>query len=566
VNTGCSSLLWFSLLLHVGDSLGIALPQSKEAKTSPSYVVADVASYIASLPRSRHHDEEALVQRADVARSRATLQAAATTQDRALLEEAFEIREESRMEAENARGVAAGLSSTLRQFMGQSEGVRSCRELACGGNGYCAVSQQHGAACHCKVGYEGTGFVCNPGTSFTQRPLISATPGTAAPQVADLHVASLSNNGVAVAFRDSSRQNRGFVVLGEAVDTGMRWSAPALLSTSSPVFAPVVVELDSPGSLAVAYRTKDRGSEGILVGARRDAENRLQLGTPKVFAHYQAQAMVLISMPESKVVVLFADHVPLKAGDGQFDHYGASLLAELPVAEGKQGEPIGMPKLLGKYRFAQGAVSRITAAPISPSAFAIAYRQSRGVDIENVSPSKEASVSLAELWGSELVFTTKALSLEPQQEQIWARSVAGLGGGAFAYTYHSGAEQSTKQAVLRLDPETHRLVLLREPLSVASGFTPFVSTIGTVRRGEGGAVQESTQGHRLFSFVGGEQGAKGQAKICAVGSSLLPERCQDVGTTAQEVLGVSAALLSDNRVFLLTTTARGEPHYALIGL
>eukprot|EP00439_Symbiodinium_sp_Y106_P023005 s3109_g2.t2 len=397
----------------------------------PQIGVADVASYIASLPRSRHHDEEALVQGADVARSRATLQAAATTQDpqippdchrtslqlyenpqeqdRALLEEAFEIREESRMEAENARGVAAGLSSTLRQFMGQSEGVHSCRELVCGGNGYCA-----------------TGFVCNPATSFTQRPLISAAPGAAAPQVADLHVASLSDNGVAVAFRDNSRKNRGFVVLGEAVDTGMRWSAPALLSTSSQVFSPVVVELDLNlgfnASLAVA--APDRGGEGILVGARRDAENRLQLGTPKVFAHYQAQAMVLISMPESRVVVLFADH--------------------------------GMPKLLGKYRFAQGAVSRITAAPISPSAFAIAYRQSRGVDIENVSPSKQASVSLAELWGSELVFTTKALSLEPSQEQIWARSVAGLGGGAFAYTYHSGAEQSTKQAVLRLDPETHR--------------------------------------------------------------------------------------------------------------
>ncbi|OLP82361.1 hypothetical protein AK812_SmicGene36988 [Symbiodinium microadriaticum] len=33
----------------------------------------------------------------------------------------------------------------------------------------------------------------------------------------------------------NGRQNRGFVVLGEAVDTGMR---------TSPVFAPVVVELD----------------------------------------------------------------------------------------------------------------------------------------------------------------------------------------------------------------------------------------------------------------------------------------------------------------------------------
>ena len=44
---------------------------------------------------------------------------------------------------------------------------------------------------------------------------------------------------------------------------------------------------------------------------------------------------------------------------------------------------------------------------------------------------------------------------------------------AFAYTYHSGAEQLTKQVVLRLNTE-HRLEMLQEQV-VASGFSPFVS-------------------------------------------------------------------------------------------
>jgi len=561
VNIGCSPFIRLAILLHAVDSLGIGPLQQKQA--SSAYIVADVANRIASLPRSgRPEDEESLLQKAEVARSREAIEQAASVEDKALLEEVDEIQEEARMEAENARGVAASFASTLQQFMGAQQGAQSCRELACGGNGYCAVHGREGARCKCKAGYEGTGYVCNPATSFVERPLISAASGSAAPQVADLHVVSLRDNGVAVAFRDSSRQNRGFVVLGTAADDGMRWSAPALLSSSSSVFSPALVELEASGSFAVVYRTEDRGGNAVIRAGRRDTANRLQLGPPQMFARYQAQAAALLALPNQRVAVLFADHVPVKDRDGQFDHFGTSLLAEIPVMH---GEPLVAPKLLGKYHFAKGAVSRITAAPISSKSFAIAFRQGPGQDFENASPSREATVSLAELWGSELVFTTQPLSLEPSREQIWARSVAGLGDGAFAYTYHSGAEQVTKQAVLRLDPSTHRLVALQEPLVLASGFTPFVSTVSTVTR-EAAADAAPGRGHRLFTFFGGEQGAKGQAKICAVTPGSLPDKCQEVGTTAKEVLGVSTALLSDNRVFLLTSSARGEPYYALIGL
>jgi len=557
VNIGCLSLTTLALLIHGSESLDVGHALRRNSVSSAN-AVSDVAGRFSSLLQQLHDRdaEQSLLDAADAERTRSTIQHAISLQDKALLEKAYELKEESRMEEENAQGLAASFAATLQQFSGQTEGASSCKGLPCGGNGFCDESSQEGARCRCKAGYQGTGLVCNPAVSFAEHPLISETPGSKAPQVADLHVASLRNNAVAVAFRDVSRQNRGFLVIGVAQDSGMRWSAPALLSSSA-VFGPVLTELDD-SSLAIAYRTADRGGDGVLLAARRDAENRIQLGSPRVFTHYQAQSMSLIALPQSRVVVLFSEHQPSKVSPGKWEHFGTSLLAEVLPGERQSGQIV--PRVLGKYRFAQGAVSRISAAPLSSKLFAIAYRGGRTSDVEDASSSREASVSLAELWGSELVFTTKPLSVEPQKEQIWARSVAGLGDGAFAYTYHSGAEQVTKQVVLRLNAE-HRLEILQERV-LASGFSPFVSTVSTVQRNE----KAQQPGHRLFTFIGGGQGAQGQGQICGVSDQGLPDRCQDVGATGREVLAVAATLLTDNRVFLLTSSANGVPYYTLVGL
>eukprot|EP00434_Breviolum_minutum_P022944 symbB.v1.2.020240.t1/scaffold1693.1/size105633/10 len=582
VNIGCLSLTTLALLIHGSESLDVGHALRRNSVSSAN-AVSDVAGRFSSLLQQLHDRdaEQSLLDAADAERTRSTIQHAISLQDKALLEKAYELKEESRMEEENAQGLAASFAATLQQFSGQTEGASSCKGLPCGGNGFCDESSQEGARCRCKAGYQGTGLVCNPAVSFAEHPLISETPGSKAPQARSWwtcfaqHLLAnglcSGNNAVAVAFRDVSRQNRGFLVIGVAQDSGMRWSAPALLSSSA-VFGPVLTELDD-SSLAIAYRTADRGGDGVLLAARcgvvkgevfhrvfpcnpqrRDAENRIQLGSPRVFTHYQAQSMSLIALPQSRVVVLFSEHQPSKASPGKWEHFGTSLLAEVLPGERQSGQIV--PRVLGKYRFAQGAVSRISAAPLSSKLFAIAYRGGRTSDVEDASSSREASVSLAELWGSELVFTTKPLSVEPQNEQIWARSVAGLGDGAFAYTYHSGAEQVTKQVVLRLNAE-HRLEILQERV-LASGF----STVSTVQRNE----KAQQPGHRLFTFIGGGQGAQGQGQICGVSDQGLPDRCQDVGATGREVLAVAATLLTDNRVFLLTSSANGVPYYTLVGL
>jgi len=549
--------------------VGQVLEQGVASGTG-TYYVSDVAErFSAALQQIRARDaHRSLKEAEDLAQKRSIMEQASDPKDRELLEEAFEIQEENRMERQSAQGKAASFVAMLRQVMGNGAGAQSCQELTCGGNAFCETVGAESAMCKCKAGYEGDGLVCNPSASFTEHALIAVPAGSAAPQVSDLHVATLSDQAVAVAFRDVTRKNRGFLVLGKAYDGGMRWGPPALISDQSPAFGPVLAELaDSPRGFALAYRTANRGGDALLCYGRRDGENRVQLGAPLTFAKYQAQGMALIALPQARVAVLFAEHVPVSSG--KFDSFGSSLLAEFPADHGKGNAGLVVAKLLGKYRFATGAVSRLSAAPLSSKSFAVAYRQGKAQAQDSEQQSREATVSLAELWGPELVFTTQALTLEPSRGQIWARSVAGLGGNAFAYTYHSGAEQVTKQAIVRLDPQSHRLVLVQEPVTISAGFTPFVSTIGTVQQRREHQAPElvqllQSQGHRLFTFLGG-QGAKGQGRICGVTEG-RPVGCKEVGTTQREVLGVAIAAVGDGRVFLLTIDAKGAPYYTLVGL
>lgn len=558
----------FSSGLEISQAVQHATARHTSAST---YYVSDVADrFTAVLQQMRARDaHQSLSTAQDEARLRGLIMHAPTLQDKDLAELAIEAQEESRLERENAEGAVASFVANLRQMNGDEAGAHSCSELACGDLGYCDASGgQEGSVCRCRAGYQGNGFVCHPPTVLVQHPLIQTAAGALPAQVADLHVSLLRGNNVAVAFRDMSRRDIGFVVIGAARDGGMRWNRPTVISNRTAAFSPVLVELKGDHSnLAVAYRTKDRGGDGMLACGRQ-IKGRVFFGPPQIYARYQAQLVSLLALPKSRVAVLFAEHQPRTSGD--FDMFGASLLAELEP--GSEGAPPASPKLLGKYRFAEGPVSRISVAALSPLSFVIAYRAGQGQTEAAVSSSREATVSVAELWGPELVFTTHPVSLEPTQDHIWARSVVGLGNNAFAYTYHSGNEQLTKQAVLRLDKTTHRLVMIQEPVVLSRGFTPFISTVSTVQNSEeheSASQLELLQGqeHRLFTFLGSSKGAKGQGKICRVlqGRTTLGD-CKDAGLSSGQVFSVASTLLGDGRAFLLTADAKGLASYALVGL
>ncbi|CAE8584383.1 unnamed protein product [Polarella glacialis] len=541
----------FFILLQVlaSQSLGIAGTKVKHgglkhktlhgSSSLRANYVSDVANgFNALLQQLQARD--ALRDRADTAEGgeqlrlvEKVIQTAKSRQDKAALEDALEMEEESRMEKENAQGEVASFVSTLKAAMGYQGGAASCRELVCGGHAfYTNRTLMGGVSCRCEAGYEGDGIVCNPPTSFTERPLIYTGAGASPVQAVDLHVSTLRDNTVAVTFRDVARNSQGFVILGQASAGGMRWGKPVLISESSPAYSPVLVELMGSEGLAVAFRTKNRGGEGVLLCGRRDLDGGIKFGPPRAFTRLQAQQTSLIALPDSRVALLFAEHLPRAPENETMDMYGGSLLARL--SPGVTGSLPGVPQLLGKTHFAHGAVSRISVAALSPKQFVVAYRQASPDADGSSAGSLDASVSLAELWGSELVFTTKAVSLEPDQSQIWARSVAGLGNNAFAYTYHSGTEKVTKQAVLQLDPGTHQLSVIEGPTVISSGFTPFVSSVSTVAQRED--QQTSSQlallqshGHRFFTFLGGQgSGARGQGRLCTVSQDGLPTVCREL--------------------------------------
>lgn len=482
-----------------------------------------------------------------------------------LLEGSAAFNEESRLEAQNAFNEMRNFVSTLKQAMGAVGSVASCSDLTCGSRAFCEVQPGLGAYCRCEDGYEGNGFVCNPPTRFTPHALIEFRPDAPFPEIADLHIGTFSGNRVAVVYRDASRQHGGYFMLGHAAPHGIDWGEPALFSGASTAFSPVVTEIGTDSSFAIAFRDQDRGGSGMLASGRHDpVTGNVTIGAAKAFARHQAQGMAVVPLTGSLVAVLFSEHaLSGTAAGGVQGHapvggamYGSAVLASVDPAG------VAQPELLGKQRFVNGPVARITAERLSPTTFAIAYRLGdTGVSMEKA----EASVMLGRLRDQELVFGPESLSLEPEQSQIWGRRLTSLGGGTFAYTYHSGTEQLTKQAVLRMDPATEKLHMLRRPEVVAKGFSPHVGAVSSALIQDDGS--SSAAPLRMFTYFSRQGSPKAEARLCGVSAETgVLVDCHEVTWSDREIRSAAGAPLGDGRLVMAYTDSRGSPFYQLVGL
>lgn len=565
--------------------------ENRATATADVYYVTKTADKFASFSAWRrravdefHYAEQARLERA--------IQQASRGEDKSLLEVTATFNEESRLEAQNAFNEMQNFVTTLKQSMGAVGSAASCQDLMCGTRAFCAESAAEGVRCRCEEGYEGNGFVCNPPTNPSPHTLIYSAPNQPPPQVADLDITMLPGNVVVVAYRDVNMLHRGFLMVGGAEVSRMRWGAPACFSGSSQAFGPALVGLDGvPGGLAIAYRDENRGGSGFLLGARVDQAtlSLVNLSVAKPFARHLAQGTSLVAFPQSRVAVFFAEHV-LGGVAGRLSGgamYGAALLAQVPAGGAAE------PQLLGKHRFEAGPVARIHATRVSPSSFVVAYRRGESAVDNNAAPrpmalavaghgataalidsaaptreSAEASCILGQLRGSELVFEPQPVLLEPGATQIWARSVALVQENVISYTYHSGNEQLTKQAILSADPVTRRLTVLRQPEVIGRGFTPYVGTLSTALV-QGDAAQPvllQEEGPRLLTYYSHGSSGHVQARMCKVNGAGVPMACTDLDWPNQEVLSAAGAPVGDGRLLLVFTDVRGAPHYQLIGL
>eukprot|EP00928_Gymnodinium_smaydae_P016293 TRINITY_DN16089_c0_g2_i1.p1 TRINITY_DN16089_c0_g2~~TRINITY_DN16089_c0_g2_i1.p1 ORF type:complete len:648 (+),score=131.85 TRINITY_DN16089_c0_g2_i1:60-1946(+) len=523
--------------------------------------------------------------------------------DKTLLEDAATLNEESSIEAQGAYDDMLHFVTTLKHALGSQGFAASCAELSCGPRASCAdgsgtagagAERESGvgaARCLCDEGYEGNGFVCNPPRNFSTRALLGVAADGQARRVADLSVVGLGSGTVVVAFRDLAQENRGYLLVGHRSKTGVRWNTPVPFSGESQAFGVQLADLGDAegksgaaaagGNLAIAFRDQNLGGNAILLGARIGADGRVLLSSGRPFARNQAQQMALVPLAGSRVAVIYAEHagaaggVPAQAG-APGASYGSALLAHVAPST-------DAPEILGKHRFVSGAVARLSAAQLSRSTFVVAYRHASATDAHGNGAqatlasrgaerrSNEASVVLAQVVGGKLFFDLHSVSLEPNQGQIWARSVAPVQENVFAYTYHSGTERLTKQAILRVDPVAHRLAIVQQPQVLAQGFSPFAGSLGSalppsLANGADAALVRNS-GVRLFTYYAkAEDPARLQARMCKATAEGLPAMCEEMPWIDFEASSVAGAPLGDGRVIFVFSDAAGQPHYQLVGL
>lgn len=491
--------------------------------------------------------------------------------EKMLLETTARVNEESRFEVQNAFGEMRNFISTLKQAMGAVGSASRCQDLTCGSHAYCTADKRFGARCLCKEGYSGNGFVCKTSRRLAAHSLMQNHPGMEPPRLSDIHVSAIHGDTILAVYRDISDSHRGYAMLGRAGPTNMRWHPPVLFSNESKAFAPVLVHLQEgqdgkrSGGIAIAFRNANHGGDGLILGGRiSPTTGAVSFGAAKAFARHQSQAVVMLPLSDSRVAIFFAERI---LGAGQpvgGAMYGASLLAKVHSSR-------SMPEILSKDRFVAGPVAQISALAISPSVFAIAYRG----DAEPGSPQAEAACIAGHLARGHINYPSQAFLLEPQQTNIWSRSLASTGKGTFSYTYHSGNEKVTKQAFLRVEPRTHKLELLEEPQVIARGVHTEVGSVSLLPDSEQKTTgpfpmsfleRRRRVSPKLLTYVGNSRTEPAEAHICKMSDAGLPFGCEALNWAGRDFHSVAGAQVSDGRYVFMFVDAEGKPSYDFVGL
>jgi len=345
-------------------------------------------------------------------------------------------------------------------------------------------------------------------------------------------------------------------MFGTAGPTQIVWKPPVLFSKASAAFGPVFVKLQTDAGFAIAYRDANRGGSAFLLGGTYNLnQNQVSFGAPRLFAVHQAQAFAMVALPRSRIALFFVEHLPGHAGGGKqltASSFGSSLLAQVHT-DGRA------PELLSKQHFTSGPVARLAVATLSPESFAVAFR--RMVDSPGTEKG-EASCTFAQLHDNELLFGAHHLALEPEQDQIWARSVAPLDDATFAYTYHVGNEQLTKQAIVKVDHVTRMMSVLQKPKVIGEGFTPYISSVSSAMPETGNHTHTK---QRLITYFS-TGGPRPKSQICNVVTGGMLSGCQDVDWATQGMTSISGAQVGDGRLLFAFTDAQLAAHYQFVGV
>ncbi|CAE7192886.1 unnamed protein product [Symbiodinium sp. CCMP2592] len=467
----------------------------------------------------------------ELKRLRGTMATLGDAPDSKILQRAVQSTEMERMEAEAAALEAMQYYHTVRAASGSTGGAPSCDFLTCGHHAVCK-SEQDRAFCECVPCFSGDGFTCRPSKCLAETvyaPQLvapySASGTKPDPMMArDVSLSSIGQNGLVVAVRDEQRGNRGFLSIGRMKSNEIIWGDWQLFSGESQAFDLTVVGMGE--RLLIAYRDSEKKGAGYLVSGQLDSADltgfKVQMGQPYLLHKSLQQRVALVALSASRAVCLHAA-AEKKAGNAYLVQAHAGGIS-----------------LLGKYHFGgEAPISHMATAKLSEDSFVVAYRQQPPDSHEIGLTSKELSATWMGISDDDfLIVSPHQFTLEPDRPDMYHRDVALVSQNLFAYSYYSGSERKTKMSLVHVDPASHLMTAVGDPVVLSTGYN---SLVGAVSLPAGPATPST------FTYIQ-PAGAKSIAKVCGVSSEGRISACKDVSWAEAEVETATSIKLPDGRL------------------
>jgi len=424
---------------------------------------------------------------------------------------------------------------------------RGCADITCGEHASC-TSTTAGAECVCDEGYQGDGQKCDAPSAFIPRQLLYDGALGRSPQVRDTAVYVVGRR-VVVAWRDISHGNAGYVKLGDLLNNQVSFAPAERFAPKA--FSPSIVAWET-GKIIVAYRDDDKAGYGILIAAAigisgvRGADKHLTWGKPMTFAHNQSHRTSMLAISNNRFILNYSDHSQATKTSVSATSFGSSTLGMI-----KADADVS---LIGTFRFAEEAVTRIESILINEKSFIVAFRGAKLIDEMDSTKfiHQEASCVLGSIHGEDLVFDPHPLHLEPMKQQFWARSLSLVEPNVFSYAYHSGLDQKTKLVTVKVDPSTHKMTPV-STMILREGDTPYLRMVSMPYTGAP---------HTVTFYQ--PEGATLLVNICSVSAEAVLSQCEDT-EIAPAVDSFGAASLPSGRMLLLFAPG-GVPYYQIVGL
>lgn len=457
------------------------------------------------------------------------------------------------LETKSLYDLMLNFSATMSTFLkGPAAQAPACKAVICGRHATCTVTSTGDPACICNQGYVGLGEDCHAPAEFVPHHLVV---GSSAVTAFEINVAVFGDDRIAVVYRDSDKNNIGYVIVGRVKDSGVAAVAPPEQFTtmeSGPAAHNPVVAGSDRSRIAIVWRDKSVNGacwlRGGLLGTTgiRGADTAVQWGVPTNFCESQSHKMAIVPFAEGRFAVLYAgmSRVPK-------DAFGSAILASVGAS--------AVSSVLGQFRFTDGAVCRLEVTKLSQNSFIVATRAARRAsELEPTKTVKQEALAIfGELVGDDLVFDPNPANIERDKPQIWARGVSRVSANAFAFAYQDGTELNIKVSIVTLDENSHQISNVGKPKIIRRGFSPYVS-----------AVSMDTPGDpHTFVYYQEEKGNTSMVSLCSWRADQQQvNRCQEFPWLDRRLESVSSVPLSGGRFLFTFSTEAGEPYYMVVGV